>query len=218
MINIHTIPVTPYQQLCRIICSTASSDAVIIDPGGDSEEILHILQEYELQPKAILVTHAHIDHVGALKTIRTTTQAPVFMHKNELPQYQVIQQIGHKYGLAVDAPTTIDHFIQSNEALNFLGLPIKVLFTPGHTAGGCSFYFPSPQPFVVVGDTLFAGDIGRTDLTGGSLPAILESIRNKLYTLPNETRVLCGHGDDTTIGDEKKSNPECPALKKKTQK
>jgi hydroxyacylglutathione hydrolase len=216
-----TIPVGELQCNCTILGDLESGEALVIDPGDETERILELLTRYKLRPKAIVSTHAHIDHVGGLTKLRRATGAPVMMHRDDLALYQIMDE--QAAFLGVERPETgeVDQLLKEGDVLRWGGLAANVMHTPGHTPGSISLYLPkeavsgpsvrtSGAPNVAqlfAGDTLFAGSIGRTDLWGGSMKTIMDSLRGKLMQLPDETVVHPGHGPWTTIGEERESNP-----------
>jgi len=224
-----TIPVGMLQCNCTILGDLETGEALVIDPGDETDRILELLRRYKLKPKAIVSTHAHIDHVGGLTKLRRATGAPVMMHRDDLDLYQIMDE--QAAFLGVERPETgeIDQLLKEGDVLRWGGLAANVLHTPGHTPGSISLYLPTDArkvamgeaggggaavskdrlgaPQLFAGDTLFAGSIGRTDLWGGSMKTIMDSLRGKLMQLPDETVVYPGHGPATTIGEERETNP-----------
>ncbi len=208
------IPVGWLQCNCSIVGDPATREAIVIDPGDEVEKILEILRRHQLTVKAIVSTHAHIDHVGGLRKLHEVTGAPVMMHRDDLELYQALDMQASWIGMRTPELTDVDQFLKEGDALRWGPFEAHVLHTPGHTAGSLCLYLPRgegnvtlPQPHLFAGDTLFAGSIGRTDLWGGSLDAILRSLHGKLLALPDETLVYPGHGTPTTISRERESNP-----------
>ena len=222
-----TIPVGLLQCNCTILDNLESGEALVIDPGDETGRILELLGRHKLKAKAIVSTHAHIDHVGGLTKLRRFTGAPVMMHRDDLELYQIMDE--QAAFLGVERPETgeVDQLLKEGDVLRWGGLAANVMHTPGHTPGSISLYLARAAgemdgeaagaglargnaidvPQLFAGDTLFAGSIGRTDLWGGSMKTILDSLRGKLMHLPDETIVHPGHGPRTTIGEERESNP-----------
>ncbi len=189
-------------------CSILSRDgrAVVIDPGDEFEKILAHLQSAGLTVEQILLTHAHIDHVGAVAELKRHFGVPVALHPADQPTYDLLPMQAQWTGVRQPEPFTIERALVSNEKLDCLGQEMQVLFTPGHSPGSVSFYLPEEKK-VIAGDALFRGSIGRTDLPGGDQDLLIRSIQSKLLRLPPETEVFPGHGEATTIGREIQSNP-----------
>lgn len=191
---------------CSIFGDETTREAVVIDPGDDIADILTILARHSLRVKAIVITHAHIDHIGGAKKLKAVTEAPVYMNQNdaELSDRLDLQAAW----LGVEAPENpgIDIPARDGDTLEIGTTAFHILHTPGHTQGSISLWIPAQQK-LVAGDTLFRDSIGRTDLPGGDSKQIVASIKGKLLTLPEETVVIPGHGQNTTIGREKRSNP-----------
>ena len=210
-----TIPVGMLQCNCSIIGDPESREALVVDPGDETARILETLARHALTVKAIVSTHAHIDHVGGLRKMQQVTGAPVLMHADDMELYRHLDVQAAWLGMRTPDPANIDQFLREGDTLRWGPFEANVLHTPGHTPGSISLYLspqqqaetPANTGSLLAGDTLFAGSIGRTDLPGGSLELILRSIHEKLLVLPNETVVYPGHGVVTTIGEERASNP-----------
>jgi hydroxyacylglutathione hydrolase len=209
-----SIPVGMLQCNCSIIGDPVTREALVIDPGDEVGRILELLGRHKLTVKAIVSTHAHIDHVGGLSKLHQYTGAPVMMHREDLPLYQGMDVQAAFLGVAPPEVTEVDQLLREGDVLQWGSLEARVMHTPGHTPGSVSLYLPQgagkimlAAPQLFAGDTLFAGSIGRTDLWGGSLEEIMDSLRDKVMQLPDETIVHPGHGPRTTIGEERQSNP-----------
>lgn len=204
---IHEIfPVGPLACNCSILADETTRRATVVDPGEDIPKILAVLAKHNLTVEQIVVTHAHIDHVGGAVRLKRLTGAPIMMNQRDLPLLKMMDlQAGW---LGVEAPEVSDPDVDASDllALRIAEQPAQVLHTPGHTEGSICLHLPAPQ-LLLAGDTLFAGSIGRTDLPGGDLKKILRSLKERLLPLPDETRVIPGHGASTTIGQERESNP-----------
>ncbi len=194
----------PIMANCFIAGCEDTHEAVVIDPGDEADRILLSLAESKLKVKYILNTHGHFDHVAANKKMKDATGADLIIHALDAPMLSQISDTATMWGLAADDSPPPDQTAEEGDIINFGNLSLKVIHTPGHTQGGISFY---ADDCVFVGDTLFAGSIGRTDFEGGNFETLIASIREKLFRLADDTRVLTGHGPETTIGSEKQSNP-----------
>ena len=204
---IHEIlPVGPLQCNCSVIGDEATREAMVIDPGDDIEDVSAILQKHNLKVKQIVITHAHIDHVGGAMKLRALTGAPILLNRNDYSLLKMLDMQATWVGMSAPGDVKIDAELAHDETLSAGSLKANVLHTPGHTEGSVCLYFPA-EKLLIAGDTLFAGSIGRTDLPGGSLEKILRSLHQRVLALPDETVVIPGHGPTTTIGDEREGNP-----------
>lgn len=205
---IETFPVGPLQCNCTILGDPETGEAIVIDPGDEPMKVLKRLSTHGLKPKAILITHTHLDHVGGNHEVREKTGAKVMLHEKDLPLYDNLKMQAQMIGLATPVRGAVDEHIHQGDVIPFGGKgdSIQVLHTPGHTPGSCSFFLGS-RSLLFSGDTLFSGSVGRTDLWGGDFDTEIRSIRERLLPLPDETRVIAGHGPDTTIAEERESNP-----------
>lgn len=200
------LPVGPLQCNCSIIGDEKSREALVIDPGDDIEQILQIVRTHKLQVKQIVITHAHIDHVGGAMKLRSALGAPILLNQNDYALLKMLDAQAAWIGMASPGKVEIDHSVTQSDTIKAGNLTGEVLHTPGHTEGSICLYF-APEKTLIAGDTLFAGSIGRTDLPGGSFEKILHSIHNQVLALPDETIVIPGHGPATTIGQERETNP-----------
>ena len=200
------LPVGPLQCNCSIVGDEQTREAMVIDPGDQVEDILHILREAKLQLKQIVITHAHIDHVGGAMKLKAATGAPILMNQSD---YALLKMLGMQaawVGMQPPGEVKIDEGIGDGRVLQIGGIAGNVIQTPGHTEGSICLHFPQ-QKKLIAGDTLFAGSIGRTDLPGGSMENILRSLHTRVLALPDDTQVTPGHGPQTTIGVERETNP-----------
>jgi len=191
-------------------------EGVIVDPGDEVDELLAAAERHRLDVKAILLTHAHLDHVTGVARAKQALGVPVWLHRDDNFLYQRVVQQGQMFGLPVDPQPPIDHFYHGEGPLRFGRYEVRVLHTPGHCPGGVCLVISKDTkegkdtkelPTLIVGDTLFAGSIGRTDLPGGDMETLLRSIREVLFSFPDDCVVWSGHGEPTTIGREKRTNP-----------
>ena len=203
-------PVGPIQANCVLLGDPAAGVLAVIDPGGEAPRIMERIERSGLEPVSILHTHGHLDHAGGTAELARLLgpEMPVGLHRDELELYRNLAMQGRMFGLEAATPPEPTLLLAHGDRLAVGGLSLEVRHTPGHSPGGvCFVVHGAGEPTVIVGDVLFAGSIGRTDLFGGSFAILERSIREQLYTLPDNTRVVCGHGPDTTIGRERRSNP-----------
>ena len=204
---IHEIlPVGPLQCNCSIIGDETTREAMVIDPGDEIEDIVAIVRKHNLQVKQIVITHAHIDHVGGAMKLRALTGAPILLNQNDYALLKLLDVQAAWTGMAAPGKVEIEASLGHDESLRAGSLAASVIHTPGHTEGSVCLYFPA-EKLLIAGDTLFAGSIGRTDLPGGSFDKIMDSLKGRVLALPDETIVVPGHGPETTIGEERESNP-----------
>lgn len=202
--NIESLVVGPIQVNCFIITCSTTQETAIVDPGDDAERILNKCAAKSLNVTKILLTHGHFDHIGAVQQIKEATGAEIIMHKADEFLIAVAPMQAAAFGMPAPKTFSVDRFVTEGDDMSVGELTAQVIETPGHTPGGICFHFGDG---LFAGDTLFYGGIGRTDLPGGSYSQILNSIKTKLFVLPDELKVYCGHGPATTIGREKKYNP-----------
>lgn len=209
MLKIETIPVTPFSQNCRVVWDSENDTAAVIDPGGDVDQIMAVLKQWKVKCSEIWLTHSHLDHCGGVQELKEKTGAQLFGHKLEREMRERLPDIAKMYGLPpglMQRCPEPDKFIDEGDTLKIGKEQFQIFFTPGHSPGHLVFY-NSTNEVLIGGDTLFAGSIGRTDLPGGDYDTLLQSIRRKILVLPDSTQVLSGHGPDTTIGEERATNP-----------
>jgi len=200
------LPVGPLQCNCSIIGDETSREAMVIDPGDEIEEITALLRKHNLQVKQIVITHAHIDHVGGAMKLRALTGAPILLNQNDYALLKMLDVQAAWIGMPAPGKVEIASSVGDGDALQVGGIRAGVIHTPGHTEGSVCLYFPT-EKLLIAGDTLFAGSIGRTDLPGGSFEKIMRSLHGRVLALPDETLVIPGHGPSTTIADEREGNP-----------
>jgi glyoxylase-like metal-dependent hydrolase (beta-lactamase superfamily II) len=185
---------------------TDGQAAVLIDPGDEAPKLLAALEQHKLRLKAIWLTHAHFDHIGAVEEITQTTDVPVYLHPADTTLYTHAKLAADHWGIPFTQPSKKPQPIQGGGVLTLGDAQVSCLFTPGHAPGHIAFYLPEQQ-LLIAGDTLFQGSIGRTDLPGGDYAQLIDSIERQLLVLPDETVVYPGHGPATTIGQERRTNP-----------
>jgi glyoxylase-like metal-dependent hydrolase (beta-lactamase superfamily II) len=203
---LESFPVGPLACNCTILGDEESGEAIVVDPGDEVGRVARLLTKSGLKLKQILVTHAHIDHVGGAARLKRLTGAPILLNENDLPLLASMASQAGWLGMETPETTPPDENLADGLIVGLPRYPAQVLHTPGHSQGSVCLYF-APIGLLVAGDTLFQGSIGRTDLPGGNFAQIIDSIQTRLMALPDETRVLTGHGPETTIGAERRSNP-----------
>ena len=191
---------------CSVIGDEATREALVIDPGDEIEQILSVVREHQLTVKQIIVTHAHIDHVGGAMKLKKATGAPILLNTNDYALLRMLDVQAAWIGAAPPGAVEIDQPLGDQDAIQCGTISAIAMHTPGHTEGSTCIYFPSEKK-LIAGDTLFAGSIGRTDLPGGSFNKIIASLHDRVLALPDETVVVPGHGPLTTIGEERQTNP-----------
>jgi hydroxyacylglutathione hydrolase len=204
---IHKVfPVGPLQCNCSVLGDEQTHEAMVIDPGDQIDDILAILKRENLKLTQIVVTHAHIDHVGGAMKLKAATGAPILMNQDDQALLKLLDVQAAWIGMRPPGAVVVDENIADGRVLKIGTIPANVIHTPGHTEGSICLYLPDQQT-LVAGDTLFAGSIGRTDLPGGSFDKIMRSLHTRVLALPDDTAVVPGHGPATSIGQERESNP-----------
>jgi len=201
---IKTLPVGPIMANCFVVGCKETLEAAVIDPGDDAKKILGLVAELDLTVKFIINTHGHFDHVSANKGVNAATKAPILIHALDAPMLEQISASAANWGLSAENSPSPDRTIGDGDTITFGKITFNVIHTPGHTPGGISLF---ADGHVFVGDTLFAGSIGRTDFPGGDFETLKTSIQNKLFRLGDDIRVFTGHGPETSIGRERQHNP-----------
>lgn len=206
MLNIKAWTVGLFAENPYLIACAKSGQAVFVDPGDDAPRLLRELTDAKVELQAILLTHAHLDHVGALTELREATGVPVYLHPADDVLLQKAHQLWRSFGKHIGPIAPAEHTLNDGDSIMVGDTELRVLHTPGHTPGSVCLYAPDDQT-LIAGDTLFFESIGRTDLPGGDTSTLLRSIRAKLWPLPDKTRVYPGHGQPTMIGHERRHNP-----------
>ncbi len=203
---LESFPVGPLACNCTLMGDEEVREAIVIDPGDEVGRIHKRLTELELTLKQILITHAHIDHVGGALKLKRLTGAPIFLNENDLPLLKMMEAQAAWLGVQPPETAPPDASLTDGLVVGLERFPAQVIHTPGHTQGSVCLHF-APLKLLIAGDTLFAGSIGRTDLPGGNFDQIIDSLQSRVLALPDETRVVPGHGPATNIGAERDTNP-----------
>ncbi len=201
---IKEMAVGPLMANCFICGCKKTKEAVVIDPGGDADKILLSLADSQLKVKYIIDTHGHFDHVSANGKIKDATGADILIHPLDAPMLENLSSNAAIFGISVENSPPCDQTVEEGDTITFGEISLEVIHTPGHTPGGISLH---TNGILFVGDTLFAGSIGRTDFPGGDFNTLISGIRTKLFKMDDDVKVLSGHGPVTTIGREKRYNP-----------
>lgn len=203
-LRVTVMEVGPLAENAYIVAHPGTGRAAVVDPGEEAEEILRNLAAGGLSLDKILLTHGHFDHVGGVGLLKERTGAPVYVHPEEVDRMLAAPRQGAMFGLGVRKPPAPDVLVRDQDIVPLADQQFRVLHTPGHTPGHVAFV---TGELAFVGDLIFAGSIGRTDLPGGSFETLLRSVREKIFTLPDDTVLLPGHGPATTVGEERRTNP-----------
>lgn len=199
---IKKLVVGPLEENCYIVGDEKTKQAIVIDPGDEPDRIIEQIKNNNLYVTAVICTHAHFDHIGAAGDIKKSTGAKILIHKNDLETYKSAKDAAALWGFDIDDIPQPDGFLTEADKIGVGSLTFKVLYTPGHSPGGICLY---GEGIVFTGDTLFEGSVGRTDFPGGDMAKLKESFK-RLLNLPEDTKVLSGHGSETTIGRERREN------------
>ncbi len=203
MIFLSTI-VGPLDVNCYILACRETCEGIVVDPGDGVDTILQLVADHDLKIVEIVATHGHFDHIGRVTSLMEKTGAPFAIHKADMFMVEGLADIAAFLGFQTDPPPAVDRFIDEGDAIAFGRETLNILHVPGHAPGNIALTWPG---HAIVGDTVFAGSIGRTDLEGADLQTLMDSIHNKILTLPGDTILHPGHGPDTTIDREKRINP-----------
>jgi hydroxyacylglutathione hydrolase len=208
MIKIDYLTVGPFQSNCYIVTCTETNDAIIVDAGDEGPRILAAVDQLGVNVTTVVNTHAHLDHVSGLPEVVDALKVPVFMHRDDMPIYDAVQEQAIMFGLKPPRQIDISRYLVDGDTVTVGNLEAEVLLTPGHSPGSvCLGFWKTNPPCLIAGDVLFQGSIGRTDLPGGDHDTILRTLSERFVPMADDTVVYPGHGPDTTIGIEKKTNP-----------
>ncbi|MBN2574376.1 MAG: MBL fold metallo-hydrolase [Deltaproteobacteria bacterium] len=205
--TLQTLTVGPAACTCSVVACAETGEAAIVDPGGDADAILAEVASMGVNVRLLLHTHAHFDHILGTGEVAAATAAEILLHAGDRDLYENLPRQARTFGFYATRPPAASRLLAGGETLAIGRLSALVVHTPGHTPGSVGYYFAAPSPLLLAGDTLFAEGVGRTDFPGGSFEDLQISIRERLYVLPGETRVIPGHGPETTIAHERKHNP-----------
>lgn len=204
---VERLVVGPFESNCWILGCEKTREGVVIDPGDDAERILQVVNRHSLSLKYAIQTHAHLDHISATAAIQVETGAEVLIHEAEQLLLDNLSAQASLFGLPAPAAPTVNGYIREGDKISFAEYTLSVIETPGHSPGGISLKLEGPEKLLFTGDALFQGSIGRTDLMGGSYSQLVDSIREKLFPLDDDTVIHPGHGESSTLGAEKRLNP-----------
>ena len=210
MLSIDCVTVGPFQVNSYLVTCTETMKGIYIDPGSDINEVLKIAEKRQISIEKIIGTHAHIDHAEGVYKVKEAINIPYWLHEKEVKNLESMPEIANGYGLPIPKVPEVDDFLIPNQKIKVGNIDFKILLTDGHSPGNINLYTMDKETkknHAIVGDSLFAGSIGRTDLPGGDLSTLLASIRSQLFTLPPDTIIYSGHGPSTTIEIEIKNNP-----------
>ncbi len=203
---VEMLTVGPFQENCYVVGDEVSGEGALVDPGDEATRIALAVEQTGLEIGQIIITHAHIDHVGAIASLVAEYVCPVLMHEEAEAMLKTVPQQAMMMGLRFGQVPKVDRHVADEEVLEVGSLRLRSLYTPGHAPGHLAFLVEG-EKVVFSGDALFAGSVGRVDLPGGSMEVLMRSIEDRLMPLPDDTRVLSGHGPETTIGRERMTNP-----------
>lgn len=208
-LSVLSLELGPFAERTVFLVDPETLEALVVDPGFDADEILATVEREALRPVAVVLTHAHLDHaVGAPALKRAFPGVPLLVHAGDVPLLEGLEEQARLFGFSAPEPVCHDGLLEDGQRLQVGGLELEVRHCPGHSPGHVVLvHHDARRPVAVVGDVLFSNGVGRTDLWGGSWEDLERSIRTVLYALPDSTRVIPGHGPETTIGEEKSSNP-----------
>jgi len=209
MLHLKSFVFSPFSENTYIMYNE-HKECIIVDPGmydqNERNQFFEFIEESDLKPKMLLNTHCHLDHVFGVQAVLEKFDIPFFFHELELPVYDHGEQVAKTYGVNLSLPKGKHQFISENETVALGEDVLEIRLTPGHSPGSICFYYPKAS-WIVSGDVMFRQSIGRTDLPGGDFDTLIKSVREQLFTLPDDTVVHSGHGPETTVGFEKENNP-----------